>query len=86
MKKVFFFAATMLLMGVATSCSNGKCACYGNSQNIDGGAIDIKKEAVQGGYTDQMVCDDLAAQIKAEYPKAGYNCAPGKTLNDVLPQ
>jgi len=86
MKKVFFVAAAMLLMIGATSCKSGKCACYGNSQNLEGGKIDVKYENQQSGYTDQMVCDDTAAQIKAKYPNAGYACYPGKTLNDVLPQ
>jgi len=72
MKKVFFFAVTALVMCAATSCKEGKCACVG--VNSDGKTI--RQDLSQGGYSDQMACDE----IKAMYPNAtNWDCRAGKT-------
>jgi len=78
MKKVFFVAAAALMMCMATSCKEGKCACKGLDANLQ----PIQEEISQGGYTDDMACTELKAQIEAKYTVAVMECRPGKTADN----
>lgn len=76
MKKLFMAAALVMAAISFTSCEEGKCVCTGIKGN--GGAIlDFLQ---QGGYTDDMACQE----IRSRYTDAKViTCLPGKTIEDL---